>query len=424
MSIDTLMRIERATLTWGDALARYARIPLAVVAGALLCASVAGAQSTEPDPWEQARWRFGPLAVTPSVQLQNLGVDTNVFNEVNDPKKDFTTTIAPGAGWWLRLGPTRLVGTDLVQGVYYAKYASERSINNFHQVTFEYPLTRIRPYAGGSYVNTKDRPGYEIDKRARHTEWATRAGAAIRATAKTTFDLSASQIDYTFDGDATFQGTYLSEILNRQAKALTGQIRYKLTPLTTLTLSAAIERERFDESPERDNNGFRLLPGVELASRALITGKAQVGYRQLNMLSPAIPDFEGVVAAVSLGYLLAGATRFAVGVDRDVQYSYEIDQPYYVLTGVTGSITRIVGLGWDVVVRGANQRLAYRDTANVPESAAGRVDRVVSWGGGVGYRLSQGARVGFNADYYSRRSPIYERTYEGLRAGLAVTYDF
>jgi hypothetical protein len=111
-------------------------------------------------------------------------------------------------------------------------------------------------------------------------------------------------------------------------------------------------------------------------------------------------------------------------VDRDIQYSYEVDQPYYVLTGVGGSVTRVVGFGWDVVVRAANQSLAYRDTANVSESTAGRVDRVVSWGGGVGYRLSQGARVGFNADYFSRRSPIYERDYEGLRAGLAVTYDF
>jgi len=170
------------------------RLVLASIAGVLLCVNVAAAQSTEPDPWEQARWRFGPLAVTPTVQLRNLGVDTNVFNEVNDPKKDFTTTVAGGADWWLRLGRARLLGTDVVEGVYFATYASERSINYFHRLTFEYPLNRIRPYVGGSYVNTKDRPGYEIDARARHTEWGTRAGVAIRATGKTIFDLSASQI--------------------------------------------------------------------------------------------------------------------------------------------------------------------------------------------------------------------------------------
>ena len=418
------MRVAGAARAWGGVLARYSRIPLAAIAGAVFCVNVAAAQSTEPDPWEQARWRFGPLAVSPTVQLRNLGVDTNVFNSVDDPKKDFTTTVAGGADWWLRLGRARLLGTDVVEGVYFATYASERSINYFHRLTFEYPLNRIRPYAGGSYVNTKDRPGYEIDARARHTEWGTRAGVAIRATGKTTFDISASQIDYTFDGDATFEGTYLAEILNRRAQALTGQVRYRLTPLTTLTLSASTERERFDDTPERDSNGFRLLPGIELAKLALITGTAQVGYRQLNMLSPAIPDYSGAVAAVSLGYLLAGSTRFTVGVDRDIQYSFEIDQPYYVLTGVSGSITRVVGLGWDVVVRGANQRLAYRETADVPESVAGRVDRVVSWGGGIGYRLSQGSRVGLNVDYFNRRSPIYNRDYEGLRAGLAVTYDF
>ena len=36
-------------------------------------------------------------------------------------------------------------------------------------------------------------------------------------------------------------------------------------------------------------------------------------------------------------------TRFAVQVQRDVEYSYDPTQPYYLLTGVTGSVSQAVG---------------------------------------------------------------------------------
>ena len=65
------------------------------------------AQTQEPDPWESARWRFGPLAVTHNVELKNLGWDSNVFNETDDPKSDFTTTVGAPIDWWLRMGRAR-----------------------------------------------------------------------------------------------------------------------------------------------------------------------------------------------------------------------------------------------------------------------------------------------------------------------------
>ena len=72
--------------------------------------SVLAAAAQAPDPWASARWHFGPLAVTPIFEISNLGVDTNVFNSVTDPKKDFTFTAGPRADWWLHFGSGAVQG--------------------------------------------------------------------------------------------------------------------------------------------------------------------------------------------------------------------------------------------------------------------------------------------------------------------------
>ena len=66
---------------------------VALVASLVLWPLVVLAQA--PDPFVSARVHIGPFAVNPSISLANVGLDTNVFNEVVDPKKDFTATITP-----------------------------------------------------------------------------------------------------------------------------------------------------------------------------------------------------------------------------------------------------------------------------------------------------------------------------------------
>ncbi len=379
------------------------------------------AQDQPTDPWEQMRFRTGPLAWTPTIQLKNLGWDTNVFNAVDEPQRDFTFTLSPQVDWWFRAGRARLHGTNVVDAVYFASFPGERSINQGHQLTFEYPLNRIRPYAGASYLDTRDRPGFEIDARAAHTERGARAGADVRISGKTTLDIGGRFTDYAFDGDAEFLGSNLAQVLNRQAAYGTASIRYKLTPLTTLTLAGEAGREEFDEAPNRDNRSFRVMPGVEFDQFALLKGRASVGFRRLDMVSPEIEDFAGIVANVDLSYVLMGRTRFSVGVDRDVAFSFEELQPYYVLTGVSGLVRQSLARGWDVEVRASRQRLAYRSVS----ADAGRVDHVDVFGGGVGYRLSGGSRAGAFIERVRRQSPRYvTRDYEGLRGGLTMSYAF
>ena len=92
--------------------------------------TAAGSQPSIDDIRKNYRVQAGPFYVDPAILLKELGVDTNVFNQAGDTNADFTMVVAPQAAIAVpfsnRALVKSLVGADLV---YYAQYASERSID-------------------------------------------------------------------------------------------------------------------------------------------------------------------------------------------------------------------------------------------------------------------------------------------------------
>jgi hypothetical protein len=402
------------------------RFRILLAAGLVLRALPGLAQ--QPDPFTSARVHIGPFAVNPSMAVRDVGVDTNVFNDWNNPKSDFTATIAPAADIWLRMGRARLNVKTGVTYLFFAKYAGQRGFGTSDEARLEFGLIHLKPWVGGSYLTMRDRPGFEIDTRVRYTVAGYSAGADVPLSSRTTLGAGVKRVDTRYQGGESYYGYSLQQWLNRTTTTVTGSARYRLTPLTTLVLSGESVRERFEFSPVRDSNGFRLVPGVEFDATALVNGSAHVGFRHLKMLAPGMPDYNGPVASVDLGYVLMGVTRFAVQVARDVDYSFDPAWPFYVLTGVSGSVSQAVGGPWSVTARAGIQRLAYQVQAGVGgsvlEGAGGRADVIHSYGAGIGYKLGPLTRLGVNADYYTRSSDVTLRAFHGLRVGSSVTYGF
>ena len=408
------------------------------------CCAVPVLAQEQADPFTSAKVHLGPFAVTPTVALTDVGVDTNVFNCWDNQQGDWTATVKAGADTWLRLGKARLNMKVGVGYVYFMEFDTERSWNTDDSARLELPLTHFRPWIGVSYLNVKERPGYEIDVRARRTETSISTGLDYVWSKKLTIGLGAKKKRTDFPSDETFADTYLRDVLNRDYSAATASVRYGLTPLTTIVVEGAIERERFEFSPERDSNGFRLVPGVEFDPHALISGSARVGYRNLKMLTPGMPDYTGPVASVNLAYRLLGVTRFEVRVSRDVDYSYEVFEPYYVLTGLTGSVTQSVGGPWALVARYGQQHLAYQRVSLARRGAKLQLRRSVR--ARCGPKLRRCLRPHRQSRLLRRRpllpprplhaprlqrgllhAPFRPRAAagtEGLRAGTSVTYDF
>ena len=392
---------------------------------ALFAARPAAAQDSS-DLAADARVHLGPLAFTPTLTIVNAGIDDNVFNEppIAGPKRDFTLTFEPKADWWLRMGRTWVLGNVTEGFVYYDKYADQRSINGFYKAGWLVPLNRLTLQANGSYLTSRDRPGFEIDARARRFETAFDGAIEVRALSKTFVGLKAKRQQIEYDKSDSFLEQSLRLQLNRTVMDGAVTFRHEVTPLTSVTVDVEKEQTRFAFAPLRDSDSTQILAGLKFDPYALVKGSVSVGYRDFRPLVAGLPAYKGSTAAVDLTYVALAATKLAVKGMRDVQYSFDINQPYYLQTGINGEITQKIFGPVDIVARGGYATLEYRNRAGADLILPDRTDKVYLYGGGIGYHLGKDARVGFNVDRQRRDSPVPLRQYEGLRYGTSLTYGF
>lgn len=376
------------------------------------------------EPPTNVRIRVGPLFINPTIGVSNSGVDTNVFNEATSegPKSDFTFTAVPAADLWLRLRRSWLTANIREDLVYYQKYASERAANTSYQLGYTLPFNRLILKSSATYVNTRERPGFEIDARSERVQYYFGGSLEVRASPKVFVGARAGRTIVDFDKAAVFLGASLHDELSRRTTNAGFTVGYRVTPITTVAVDFAREAERFAFAPLRDSDSTLISAGLRFDPAALIKGSATIGYRNYEPLGGGVPGYRGTTAAVNVSYVFLGITRIGMTLTRDVQSSFDVNQPYYVLTGGTVDVGQHVFGPVDVVARRGLQQLAYRDRDGAAVAVSNRVDHVDSYGGGVGYRLGRNARVGLNIDHNERLSAVDGRRYQGLIFGMSVTY--
>jgi hypothetical protein len=391
-------------------------------------ASGGGSTQTIDEIRKNYRIHGGPLYLKPSFLLKELGVDTNVFNQEGQQHPDFTFTATPQLDLAVPMARRGLLratlGTDFV---YYARYDTERSIDPFAVVRAEAYAHRLTLFVEDSYVNTRQRPNYEIDLRSRHLQNDLSGGVAVRLTSKLSVEVARRHGETRFDGDAAFFGQRLQETLDHDSDSWSAAVRHKRSPLTTFGVRYEAMRDRFLFSPVRDTDSFRVMPGVEFKPRALISGSAWVGYRSFNPRNPIVPSQAGLVSQLGLSYTLLGATTFGVSYDRDYEYSVSATPPDFVDNSVGLFVRRAVGGHFDVLGNVARHRYDYQELIipGAPVVPGPRVETTDNVGLNLGYRLKGQTRIGFGASYWTRDSSLAEaRGYEGLRFGTTVTYGF
>lgn len=362
--------------------------------------------------------------MNPTIALTNVGVDTNVFNanDASRPESDFTTTLTPGAEAWLRLGRSVVTGSVKEDLVYYQRFASERSVNGHYDAGVLVPFNRLSLSGGANFLATRDRPGYEIDARSDRTEAGGHAGFELRAFGKTFVSATLQRTTVRFDQAAEFMGANLNHELSRVVTSADAVVRYQITPVTSLMLDVTRQTDRFLYSGDRDSASSRVMGGVRFSTR--LSGSASAGYRVFTPNASDVPAYRGLTANADLSFATVGSTRLGVQVLRDVDYSYDFLQPYYIQTGVATSFTKALVGPISGTARVGMHQLSYRGRIGLPVPAADRTDVVALWGGSVGYRVSGGMRVSFNVDRQQRNSDLAGYSYGGLRLGTSVTYGF
>jgi len=400
---------------------------LILVAAALLMAPAASTAQALPDGGPdpaKVRVKFGPLWMNPSISLTNLGADDNVFNEPDNqaPKRDFTFTLSPQTDLWLRVSRTWVTARIKEDIVWYQKYSSERSGNETYSLAWKAPFNRLAFSVGGNWLSSRDRPGYEIDARAKRLETRYEGAAEIRALSKTYLGVTAGWQKVDFAQTAEFLGINLHDELNRTSRMGGVTVRHQLTPLTSLTFTASRQEDRFTFQPSHDADSTAFSGTVRFDPAALVRGNATFGYRDFAPRSAALPEYKGSTVAVDVAYAMFDTTKFGLNVNRDVQYSYEVNQPYYLQTGFTASVAQQLFGPLDLTARAGGQRLDYRDVAGATVAASNRIDHVRIYGGGLGYHFGRDTRLGFTIDHQERTSPVDSHRYTGLKYGTSLTY--
>jgi Putative beta-barrel porin 2 len=390
----------------------------------LAAASPALAQEEAPRPPAGAEMHLGPVTLRPRLDIREIGFDSNVFNEATDPKEDFTANFTPRLDVLAEPAWARIRYATYANFVYFQDFSDERSINVGNEGRFDLILNRFRPYVAGVVANTRDRLNAEIDARAERRDWRLEGGTLVALTSRTSIVAAVRHGSLEFDEDEVFNGVPLAATMNSDFDAFESGLRFALTPLTTLQVTGLYQRDRFDTASGRDSTTWRIVPTLEFAPDALISGRLTVGFTSFEPKNSSIEAYRGLTTSGSLVWSM-DTTKLEGRIERDVHYSYELLQPYYLTTGGQITLTQIIAGPLDVQLSAGRQRLEYRDNEAALDLSIGeRADTLVIWSAGLGYRLGDTARIGINYEDASRDSPVLLRTFDRHRIYGSLSYGF
>jgi hypothetical protein len=375
-----------------------------IVGAALLAGAQAEAQITAPR--ETAQIEFGTLSVYPSLQIVDVGMDDNVFNDASAPQRDLTMTVASKMLTVLRLGSNELLVQAGDDYVWFRDSASERSNNTQYALRFNMSASRFKPYVGAEQVRTRVRRSSELDARARRVDRLMLGGMAFEVSPRTSLTASLRFEETNYQAGERFRNVALADALNRSGRGADAGVRYAITALTTLSVTAGYEEQTFKESHLRDLKRYTVGPTLEFNPEAAIRGRIVTNLELFEPDDPTLAASLGLSYQAMLNWSLYGRTVFDLAAGRNITYSYQDTEPYYLLTSARLVVTQPLP-GWFEFYGGYDwEHLAYRwsSGAIATPGRSDRVDTVTSVSGGFGMRVGRAFRVKVGVDKTRRRS--------------------
>jgi len=390
------------------------------VLAALLCARPVAAQAPPILPSTRVV-QAGPASLYPAIALRNVGTDSNVYNAATAPQEDFTYSVTPRLYAVVPIGHGRFIGTAKGDFVYFRTHKDQQSINAFLEGRYDVVEAPVRPFVAASVATYRDRQGHEIDARVRQRQTAMTLGGEIELTPITSLTGWVQRQNTTWDPNELYRGVSLAEQLDSTADVVAAGARFHVTPLTSIVAVAEIQRDRFEASPERDADSFRVGPTAEFANGGAITGRAQGGYRAFRPLTPGFGGYNGFAGMADVRYEFLDLTQVYVNASRDVEFSYDPLQPYYLETGVGFRVVQHVVGPLEAIAVGERWQLRYQRVGGT--SFDGREETLTTIGGGVGFRLGEDMELTFTVDRTARHSSdTITRNYERRRVLASVNY--
>lgn len=363
---------------------------------------------------------WGPFKVAPGLTISEMGWDSNVFDEAENPKEDYVVAGKPDAAVFSR---TRFVKLSAYAGAdlrYQREYATERSVGFSASGRIDVLLSRVRPFVGVGRTKARQRANGEIDARADLTQEEIGGGVAFELGAYQRVFAAATQTGTRFQ-DALQGGVDLEQSLTRYGNTYSAGLQTDLTPLTSFTVQASYQEDVFRFDPVRNANTRAISGQFKFQPQAALSGVLTVGFEDFRPSDPLVRPFQGATASVAVVVPFLEIGRFFLGGSRSTEYSFNSTDAYYVNNSATLTYThRLLG-DVDAQVTGSRSRFEYGRR----EGATHRTDTLDTLGGSLGYNLPNRTRVGLHYEYARRRSPaLAARNFDRRRVYLAWVYAF
>jgi hypothetical protein len=125
---------------------------------------------------------MGPLQLFPTLTLRDIGIDSNVYNESQVRREDFTYTVSPTLKTLLPIGEARLTTRGALDFRYFQSLKDQQSTSGALNAQLEVGSGRVRPFGTAGLVRSHDRGGYDVDRRAFSMASQAKIGASLALT--------------------------------------------------------------------------------------------------------------------------------------------------------------------------------------------------------------------------------------------------
>jgi len=387
------------------------------VLGLLLVPGRTSAQPAEGAP--EGRYLLGSsLSVTPAVSMV-VGRDTNAIRTDTGTAAS-EVYVVPQVEGWLGRGRVRLNFANAVEFSRQQKAAGlggTGNWNQYHGARLDVGGPRLALQGVGGYRDHYAPPtdfvGFEQGLKSRRKERELGASLMLKPGGRVSYRANVNRSELRYDADVRFQGASLEQNLNRNITLFAGEAQLALTPLSSAMVSVSTYRDRFLFASDRDGNGIRALVGGEFSPRALLSGRAEVGYLRYVTVRSKV-RYGG--PAYNLGLSFAKAPVFLdVSGRRSIEFSFDPGQGFYVSNGLDVFSVLTLGAAWEGFGRASVRGLSPRG----PLATREPFRAIETYKAGLVRRFGLTTRIGADVERYVTGG---RGGFSGVRATMFLIY--
>lgn len=400
-----------------------------------LAANPVSAQAPNPAPTPAddkhsgaplGQFTVGPFIVTPTFRIGTLALDTNVRYQL-ERKADFVASAGPGLDIALPFRDHWKLDLQGSSEYYYFHETKElRRWTGGGAVALLWETTGTRASVSSRLFRDFSRPNFEVDTRVASDQL--RTGADLeRDLGRLTLRMDASYAATRVQSGQEFRGADLTAALTIDRYGGGVELRYRLTPVSSLLLEGGYEETHFPDAASRNFSGQNV--GIGLRTAGLFDGRVAGGVRRTHLLNGNSTRTQPYVRGdltQRLGRRLKLTERYAhesavsaFAVDGDIptfeRRSFDLQLEVKLTNRIDmrlgGTRDRVVSSGFVEVVQddGTTLRAKRDDVAYVAT-------------GSIGMRLGR-ARTSIFVSYTTRDSLFFsDFGIQGFQAGARVEY--